>query len=413
MPDIDRYREIADTLRRNKSRSLLTGFGVFWGVFMLVLLLGGGKGLQELLAANFEGFANNAAVIWAQPTSKPYQGFKKGRKWQMSLKDVDRLKQQVPGLDIVSPSVSQWGATAVYDRKKTTCALKGVRPDYALVETPHLSHGRYLNLPDMKLNRKVCVIGKKICSALFPGDPNPCGKYVRIDSIYYKVVGVDKGTSNIRISSSAEETIVIPLTLMQQAYHKGVAIDLISVTAKAGVPISTLSQPIRSVIARAHSVSPQDESALMIFNTETLYQMMDGLFEGVNLLVWLVGIGTLLAGAIGVSNIMLVTVRERTAEIGIRRAIGATPGNILRQIMAESVVLTCVAGMLGILFAIFILQMIQLGNTSDGVVAAHFQIPLTVALGALSIIVLLGGLAGLPPALKAIRIKPVDAMRNE
>lgn len=413
MPDLDRYREIADTLKRNKSRSFLTGFGVFWGVFMLVLLLGGGKGLQELLASNFEGFANNAAMIWAQPTTKPYQGFRKGRQWQMSTKDVDRLKQQVSGLDVVSPASTQWGATAVYHRKKTTCTLKGIRPDYALVETPHLLHGRFVNQLDMKLNRKVCVVGKKIYTELFPGNDNPCGKYIRIDSIYYKVVGVDGGTGNIRISSSVEETVVIPLTLMQKAYHKGTAVDIISVTAKRGVPMSSLSQPMRSVIARAHSVSPQDESAVMVFNTEALYGMMDSLFEGVNILVWMVGIGTLLAGAVGVSNIMLVTVRERTAEIGIRRAIGATPGAILRQIIAESVVLTAAAGMLGLLFAVFILQMIQLGNSAGGTATAHFQIPFATAAGSLCIIMLLGALAGLPPALKAIRIKPVDAMRNE
>lgn len=411
--DIDTYHEILDTLTRNKSRSFLTGFGVFWGVFMLVALIGGGKGLKELLSNNFEGFATNSAIVFAQPTTKPYHGFRKGRNWYMVYKDVDRLKAQVPELDVVTPVLSHWGSSAVFGDKRANSNVKGLLPDYAKVETPQMYYGRYLNDMDMAQRRKVCVIGKKIYKTLFPGGGDPCGQMIRIDSTYYRVVGVDYNSGNMSINGSADESVVIPMTLMQQAYNQGDAVHLICMTGKRGVTMSKVTPHIREVIARAHDVDPTDEKAIMMFNTEVLFGMLDNLFDGVNFLVWLVGIGTLLAGAIGVSNIMMVTVRERTTEIGIRRAIGATPRMILSQIVTESVVLTAVAGMSGILFAVLILQMLEMGATTDGIVETHYQVGFWTAIGATVLLSILGMLAGLAPAARAMSIKPVDAMRDE
>jgi putative ABC transport system permease protein len=236
---------------------------------------------------------------------------------------------------------------------------------------------------------------------------------VRIDSTYYRVVGVDYSAGNVSINGSAEESVCIPLTLMQQAYNQGNRVDLICLTAKPGVTMSNIAQDIRDVVARAHQIDPTDEKAVTVFNTEVLFGVMDNMFQGVNFLIWLVGIGTLLAGAIGVSNIMMVTVRERTTEIGIRRAIGATPFNILGQIISESILLTAVAGMSGILFAVLILQMGEMGNTTDGIVEAHFQVGFWTAVGAVALLSVLGILAGLAPAARAMSIKPVDAMRDE
>ncbi|MGI6242058.1 MAG: ABC transporter permease [Prevotella sp.] len=411
--DLDTYREILDTLTRNKTRSFLTGFGVFWGVFMLVGLIGGGNGLKELLSKNFAGFATNSAIIFAQPTTKVYDGFRKGRQWNMVYKDVERLKQQVPELDVVSPVITMWGRNVVAGDRQANASVKGLFPEYAKVEEPSLYYGRYLNNMDMAQRRKVCVLGKKIYKSLFPGGGDPCGQLVRIDSMYFSVVGVDYSSGNMSINGSSQESVVIPLTLMQQAYNMGEVVHLISVTGKPGVTMSKVSQNIREVIARAHRVDPTDEKAVTIFNTEVMFGMVDSLFSGVNFLIWLVGIGTLLAGAIGVSNIMMVTVRERTTEIGIRRAIGATPKMILSQIISESIVLTAVAGMSGILFAVIILQMLEVGNTTDGIVAARFQVDFWTALGAVALLSLLGVLAGLAPAMRAMRIKPVDAMRDE
>lgn len=411
--DIDRFREIIDTLTRNKTRSFLTGFGVFWGVFMLVALLGGGQGLKEMLQNNFEGFATNSAIIFPQNTTKPYAGFRKNRSWCMVYNDVERLKQYVPELETVSPMLSHWGGSAVYDDKKTGCTMKGVLPDYQNVETPSLYYGRFINEMDVKQNRKVCVIGKRVYKELFPGGGDPCGKRICVDDIYYDVVGVDYSAGNMSINGRAETSVVVPLTLMQKAYNMGDSVGLVCVTAKPGVTMSSITQKMRGVIAKAHQIDPTDEKAITVFNTEVMFGMLDNLFSGVNFLILLVGIGTLLAGAIGVSNIMMVTVRERTTEIGIRRAIGATPKNILGQIISESVILTAVAGMSGILFAVMILEMLELGNTTDGIVTAHFQVQFWTAVGATVLLAVLGVLAGLAPALRAMSIKPVDAMRDE
>lgn len=411
--DLDSYREILDTLTRNKSRSFLTGFGVFWGVFMLVALIGGGNGLKEMLNRNFEGFATNSAMVWAQPTTKAYKGFRKGRLWEMNYKDVERLRQRVPELDVVSPVLFSNGGTAYYGDRKTTVGVNGVQPDYQRVNEPKMRYGRFINNMDLAQKRKVCVIGKKTYKDLFPGGGDPCGQFIRVDSIYYQIVGVDFNVSNISFGSEAGTTMLLPITLMQQAYNMGDDVHMIAVTGRKGVVMSAVAPRIRETVARAHSVDPTDEQGVMVFNTEVLFQLLDSLFRGVNFLIWLVGLGTLLAGAIGVSNIMMVTVRERTTEIGIRRAIGATPRNILSQIISESIVLTLVAGMSGILFAVAILQMLELSQTEDGIVGTHFQVSFWTAILAALVISLMGVLAGLAPAARAMAIKPVDAMRDE
>ena len=414
--DVDTYREILDTLTRNKSRSFLTGFGVFWGVFMLVSLIGGGQGMKEMLNKNFEGFATNSAFVWSQQTSKAYKGFRKGRWWSMDLKDIERLRQRVPELDVIAPVVFMpWNAssTAYHEDRKVTINVQGVTPEYADVVGPKLYYGRYINDMDLKHHRKVCVLGKKIYKDLFKEGGNPCGQSIRIDSTYYQVVGVDYNTSSISINGTSEEMVTLPFTMVQQAYNRGQQIDLIAVTARKGVVMSDITDRIRETVARAHYVDPTDEQGARVFNTEVLFQLLDNLFKGVNFLIWLVGLGTLLAGAIGVSNIMMVTVRERTTEIGIRRAIGATPKMILSQIISESIVLTLVAGMSGILFGVMILQMLEMYNTEDGIIETHFQVSFWTAIFCAVIVSALGVLAGLAPAARAMSIKPVDAMRDE
>ena len=415
--DLDTYREIVDTITRNKARSFLTGFGVFWGVFMLVALMGGGQGLKEMLEKNFEGFAQNTAMIWAQQTTKPYKGFHKGRWWAMEYKDIERLRRRVPELDAIAPVLfAAWGrsSTAYYGDQKSSPRIQGVTPEYADIVAPRMYYGRYINEMDMRDHRKVCVLGKKIYKELFKEGGDPCGKTIRIDSTYYEVVGVDYNASGgMNFNGRAEEKITLPLTLVQQTYNRGNEVDLIAVTGRKGVVMSKITPRIRETIARAHYVDPTDEQGAMVFNTEVLFQMLDNLFRGVNFLIWLVGLGTLFAGAIGVSNIMMVTVRERTTEIGIRRAIGATPKMILSQIISESILLTLVAGMSGILFGVMILQMLELANTEDGILTAHFQVSFWTAIFCAIVVSSLGVLAGLAPAARAMSIKPVDAMRDE
>ena len=411
--DIDRLREILDVLSRNKSRTFLTGFGVFWGVFMLVGLVGGGDGLKGLLSNNLAGFATNSAIVWAQPTTKPYHGFRKGRQWNLTYKDVKRLRAQVPELDVITPTITRWGSNATHDDRSSSGIVKGVLPDMQRVSEPKMLYGRYINQMDIVQGRKVCVIGKQVYKNLFPKGGDPCGDVIRIDSVYFSVVGVNYADGNMNVNGNDQQAIYMPLSLVQQIFNRGESVDMICVTGRPGVTMSDITDRIRTVIALDHHVDPKDEKGVMVFNTEMMFSIVDNMFTGINLLIWLVGIGTLLAGAIGVSNIMMVTVRERTVEIGIRRAIGATPRMILSQIIQESILLTSVAGMSGILFVVLVLQELEMANTTDGVVSAHFQISFWTAIGAVVLLSVLGVLAGLAPAIRAMKVKPVDAMRDE
>ena len=413
--DTDTFREILDSILRNRSRSLLTGFGVFWGVFMLMLLTGGGQGLKQLLVQNFEGFAQNTCIVATNATTKPYKGFKKGRTWNLEYADVDRLKAMVPELETVSPSVSQWGKTVTRDEHTASRAVvKGTRADYANIETPKIKYGRWLNDADNLQERKVCVIGKRVYEELFPEGGSPLGERISIDGSYYTVIGVDwRDSGGISINGRASDAVTIPINQARRAYNLGKTVHLLCFTAKEGVTMSDITPRVREIIARQHYIAPEDEQAMFLLNTQLIFGIVDNLFKGINFLIWLIGLGTLLAGVIGVSNIMMVSVKERTTEIGIRRAIGATPRQILGQIISESIVLTLVAGMLGIVFSVLILAGVELAMTTDGILKAPFQVPFSTAVLAALLLTVLGVLAGLMPALRAMQIKPVDAMRDE
>lgn len=412
--DLDTYREILDTITRNKSRSLLTGFGVFWGVFMLIVLLGGGNGLKEMLQQNFAGFATNMAMIWTQPTTKSYKGLRKGRRFSMETKDMERLRRQVPELDVITPIMFGGNKTAVAGEYSYEASVMGAGPDYARVTGARMRYGRFINEMDIRQDRKVCVIGQQVYARLFPRGGDPCGQRLRVDDIYLQVVGVDgRGGQGVSIGGRADEQITIPYTMFARVYNSGQSLHGIAVMGRKGAVMSRLAGRMRGVIARAHQVDPTDEHAVMVFNTEVLFAMLDNLFSGVNFLIWLVGIGTLLAGSIGVSNIMMVTVRERTSEIGIRRAIGATPRMIMWQIMAESVLLTAVAGIGGILLGVGLLQMMETGTAVDGVAQARFQVDFWTAVAATVLLCVLGAMAGLAPARRAMHVRPVEAIAGD
>jgi len=407
--DIDSFRETADSLTRNRRRTILTGFGVFWGLFMLLFLIGGGQGIKEMLEQNFNGFASNTMILISSNTSKPYKGLPEGRYWNLNRTDIDRLKMMFPELEVVSPMISGWSNSVEYGDKSCNAGIKGVNADYCKIEIPQLRYGRYLNETDLQMQRKVCVIGKRIYKELFPEGGDPCGKFIKMGDIYLQVIGVDYNTNNISINSSASYSLMIPATLASTLYNRGNTVDIICVSGKSGIRMSSLEDRVRRVIARQHNFDPEDTEAMQLLNTEQIFMIVDNLFRGLNFLIWLVGIGTLLAGCIGVSNIMMVTVKERTVEIGIRRAIGAMPGEILTQIIAESVALTLAAGSAGIVFAVFLLNIFE--KATGG--TAGFQIPFNTAIIAALMLAVLGALAGLAPALRAMAVKPVDAMRDE
>ncbi|MCQ2178278.1 MAG: ABC transporter permease [Bacteroidales bacterium] len=407
--DVDIFQEILDSLTRNRRRSILTGFGIFWGLFMLLFMIGGGKGFKDMMSRNFEGFATNTVILFPEQTSKPYKGFKQGRYWNLKLKDVERLRNMVPELDVIAPNVSNWGVSVAYgDKVSTLHPVKGNVGDYVKIETPKIRYGRAITNIDVEQERLVCVIGKKIYDDLFPEGGNPCGKALKVGSTYFRIVGVDFSTGNISIQGNAEESVIIPFSVAQKLYHRGDNLQLICFTLKSGIKAKDVEPRIRQVLAREHLFDPTDEKALMILNTGDLFSLVDNLFRGINFLIWLVGLGTLLAGAIGVSNIMMVTVKERTTEIGIRRAIGATPSMILGQIMAESVFLTLAAGSLGIIFSVLNLSILEKATKNPA-----FMLDFKTAVTAVLLLAVLGLLAGLAPALKAMAVKPVDAMRDE
>ncbi len=414
--DLDSWSEIVDALSKNKLRSFLTAFGIFWGVFMLVLLMGGGRGLESMLGNVFAGFASNSGFMATATTSMPHKGFREGRQWDLELRDIDRVRNSVPEIDILTPTNTRWGISAVRDNKKLNVSITGIYPDYLRVSNPRLKAGRAINDTDIAQERKVCIIGSRIAEELFPGEDEICGQRIQIDGIYYTVIGLSGRTGNgISINGNALTTVEVPFTTLQRAYGLGTKIVMLTYTAKPGYQISAVQDKIEAVVKRAHSIHPDDPQAVIKVNAEAMFTLVDNLFNGISILVWMIGLGTLLSGAIGVSNIMMVTVKERTTEIGIRRAIGATPTDILRQILSESMMLTLLAGMSGITLSVLILQVVETAvnasGTTDG--ASTFQISFWLAVGAALLIALLGIVAGLAPALRAMHIRPVEAMRSD
>ncbi len=413
--DIDRYKEIIDTLSRNRSRTFLTGFGIFWGIFMLLIMLGGGNGLKAILSQNFAGFTSDAVIVGTNRTTKPYGGFKRDRSWSLDQTDIEAIKALVPESGIVTMMDAEWGGSISYDENTYNGIIKGLSYEYAGVESPQLLFGRSLNEVDCEQERKVCVIGKRVWSNLFPNEEDPTGKYIKVKDSQFQVIGVDGRNSGININGSPDQSVVIPYNLMNKLYNKGGKFDILCMTAKEGADSEIMQEKVRGLLCRRHTIAPDDKNAIMMLDTKKIFTIVDNLFKGVNILVILVGLGTLLAGAIGVSNIMMVTVKERTTEIGIRRAIGATPKMILSQIITESIGLTLIAGMLGILFSVLILWgagniVSSMPDISSGI---SFQIGFWTGIAVLALLVVLGVLAGLAPALRAMNIKPVDAMREE
>lgn len=410
--DSDRLIEVISTLGKNKSRTMLTAFGIFWGIFMLILLLGGGMGLEKLLMNNFSGFSSNAAIIVPKTTALPYKGYDKGRDWHLAMGDVLGMKHYLSEAENITPVCINY-VTGKNGKHTSSITLKGIEPDYLKIEEQKIKYGRTLNDNDIRTGRKVCVIGKNVWTQLFPDGSNPCGKYIEAGGVYFEVVGVDVRSSNIGLGGRAENSVIVPLPVMQRIYNTGGRVDMICITGRKGVTMATMENRIREYLYHAHSIAPGDNEAMIYFNMETFFQMFQNLFHGINILVWLIGIGTVLSGVIGVTNIMLVSIRERTVELGIRRAIGAKPRDIVAQILMESGVMTITAGLSGITAAVAILAFAEPMIQKSSDTTATFQIPFSFALGAAIALLVLGLLAGIFPSLRALTIRPVDAMRDE
>lgn len=416
--DKDRWIEIWVTITRNKVRSLLTCFGVFWGILMLIILLGAGTGLKNAVLGETEGFTTNSFFCFSDCTSLPYKGFNKGRTWNLRNRDVENIRREVEGIDQIAPMI--FGASGdknvVNGQKSGTYHVKGITPAYFGIESLNVLFGRKLNQIDERERRKVCVIGEDVNKALFQNG-NPCGKYVRVNGLYYQVVGVVKAkSSNISINGRAAESVFIPFSTLQQSMHLGDEIFLIAASVFPGYDVNGVIEHAKQIIFQQNQIAPDDPQALMVINFAEMFATFFNLFLGIDILVWIVGLGTLLAGIIGVSNIMMVTVKERTKEIGVRRALGAKPFDIISQVMSESLMLTAMAGLLGLSCGVFLLDLanrLLLAMPSDDIIMKDPSVNIQIAIAATVVLLVSGLMAGLIPAWRAMQIKAIDALRDE
>lgn len=419
MVDVDHLQEIWVTLSKNRLRTFLTAFGVFWGIFLLVLLLGSGQGLKNGIDQGFSGMATNSFFMWAQRTSKPYAGLPAGRNIEFTTDDAVTLERQLTGAEVVAPrlSLGGWrgGGTATRGTESGAFNVMGDMPEIATIMSIVIDHGRFVNRLDVEEKRKVAVLGTRSVEVLFSDGADPIGETVDINGVAFQVIGTFRSRQTGHGAERDAETIFVPFSTFQQAFNAIGRVHWFAVTGKDGVPAAELEEKARTILQARHKVAPDDRRGVGSFNLAEEYGKIQGLFLGIRVLMWIVGIGTLSAGAIGVSNILLIVVRERTKELGLRRAIGATPGTVMRQVIVEAVLLTAVAGLAGLMAAVGLLELVSsnLPSGGDAQVFLNPGIKLTDAVRALVVLVVAGTFAGILPARRAVSVNPVVALRSE
>lgn len=421
MFDRDKWNEILEALTANTFRTILTAFGVFWGIFILVILLAAGTGLENGVKRGFSGMATNTMFMWTQTTSKPYKGLPKTRQFNFKNDDVQALKEKFPDLLYVSPRNQLGGFrganNVVRGTKTAAFNVYGDYPEFVKQQSMDIIKGRFVDYQDIELKRKVAVIGQGVIDGLYEKAEEVIGTYIKVNGVNFMVVGVYN--SKLRNNGNAEEAqknIFVPFTAFQQAFNFGDKVGWMALTANDNASITDLKPKILDFMKSRHSISPDDERAIGNFDLFAEFSKVLGLFRILKFIAYFVGTLVLLSGVIGISNIMLIVVKERTKEIGIRRALGATPGAIRSQILLEAISLTIIAGMFGIAAATGVLVIINKvldSMPSEGTMFANPSVDLSVVFFALIILVGSGLLAGLIPAQTAIKIKPVDALRTE
>ncbi len=420
MFDLDKWHEIYLTLSRNKLRTFLTALGVSWGIFMLIIMLGAGKGLENGITQGFGDFSTNSMYVWTQSTSKPYRGLPAGRWFNMNNGDIEILKRTVPEIEVLAPRNQlngySEGNNVSYKNKSGTFEVYGDFPDFIKIQPKKITDGRFLNDKDIKDSRKVAVIGKRVRDVLFGKDENPIEKYIQINGVYFKIIGLFETAGTANANARETESVFIPFSTFQNAFHYGNIVGWFAITAKPEYRASVIEKKIVDVLKKNHQIAPDDEQAFGSFNAEKEFGQMMGVFSGIRWLTVFVGGATLLAGVIGISNIMLIIIKERTKEIGIKRAIGASPLNIMSQVMLESVILTFVAGYTGLVAGVNLLEAVSWALVEyqiDSEVFTNPEVDLSVALKALLALIIAGILAGLIPAYHTTKIKPVEALRAD
>jgi len=409
--DTDTWQEIYSSIRKNKMRTGITIIGVMWGIFLLVVLLGAAKGVENNFNKLFGNFATNSVFVWAQQTSKPFKGFQEGKGLTLKMSDLENIKNEIEGLEFVVPR-HQTQAMAINNFKSGTFGIFGDYPELDKVQKKDLVYGRFINDNDINEKKKVCVIEEEIYKQLFDIDEYPIGTYIKINDINYKVVGMYKqGQVG---SGGPQGNIHIPFTTFQQVYNRGDSIGWMMITGDMDHDITQIEADVKLLLRNLHKVHPNDERAFGSFNLGERIAQVTGFLTGMQFLTWFVGIATLIAGVFAIGNILLITVKERTKEIGIRRALGAKPWEIKRQIILESVFLTSIAGALGIIFGGLVLMLID-ATIGQGPEAAlsNPTVDIPVVVIATLTLVVLGTLIGMIPAQTAVSVRPIEALREE
>lgn len=409
--DKDTWQEIYSSIRKNKIRTGITIVGVMWGIFLLVVLLGAAKGVENKFNSIFGDFATNSVFIWAQQTSKPFKGFQEGKRLSLKMSDLQSIRNEIEGLEFVVPRL-QTQALAINKFKSGTFGIYGDYPTLDKIQKKDLVYGRFINENDIKEKKKVCVIEEEIYKQLFDKDVYPIGAYIKINDINYKVVGMYKQG---QIGNGGPQgNIHIPFTTFQQVYNMGDKVGWMIITGKSGFDITQIEADVKLLLKNLHKVHPDDIRAFGSFNLGKEIAKVTGFLTGMQFLTWFVGIATLIAGVFAIGNILLITVKERTKEIGIRRALGAKPWEIKRQIILESVFLTSIAGALGIISGGLVLMLIDatIGQGPDAALL-NPTVDIPVIIIAAITLVVLGTLIGLIPAHTAVSIRPIEALREE
>jgi putative ABC transport system permease protein len=411
MFDVDKWQEIFSTIRKNKLRTFLTGFSVAWGIFMLIILLGSGYGLENGVREQFKGGAVNGVWITNGMTSKPYKGLQPGREVRFTNEDYHLVKNSVDDIDLISSRFWMWQEnTFSYKNNFGNFTISPVHPDYEGIKEVTMTEGRFINNIDLERSRKVVVIGELVRDHLFTyPDTVALGEYININGVPFKVVGVfhDEG------GEDEQRRAYLPVYTAQKVFTGDNRINQVSFTTSVSVEESNrMLETIKQQLAAFHSFDPEDTRAINVWNKAEEFERTMKLFSSIRLFIWIIGIGTIIAGVVGVSNIMLIVVKERTKEIGIRKAIGASPWSIVSLILQESVLITAFAGYLGLVAGVFLLELVS-GVMPPNEFFVNPSADIRIAIGATVLLVISGALAGLVPSMRAARIKPIIALRDE
>lgn len=415
--DGNTWQEIFQSIRKNKLRTFLTMIGVFVGIYIYIGLSGASKGLDNGFERQFETIAKNSLFAWGQRTSIPYAGFKTGRQIQLKLNDVEVLYNRVPEIETIAPRNVKgiFGSSpGIITRglKSGNYAVYGDFPAFANIATKKIyDGGRFINDEDIEQARKVCVIGERTQRELFEEDEDPIGGYIRIDNIYFQVVGVHKFTPGGGFESDSD--IFIPFATFKKLYNTGENVSWLTIAAYDDADVIKVEEDIKATLRSIHNVSPKDERAFGSFNLGEIFNKIMGFSSGMTFLSLIVGVACILAGIIGIGNILLISVKERTKELGVRRALGATPSEVRNQIIIEALVLTLLAGIIGIIFGALTLRIIDSFTQGGDFPYANPTVPVPYVIGSLLLMVILGVLIGMIPAQRAVSIRPIDALREE